>query len=283
VGFGVDKWRTVSTQGDNSNKSTSSSSRHFPNIKARIHEITESAGQAQVTLLVGQENRDWNMRVIALDINGVEHTASRGTATPSGKESVVTYSFAALSLSTMKEFQVQVRPVHWIDFQDIALQPRDRTQLGRTARRFKPTGFGKVRQVLITELFDFHKGQPGVFPTSKDGTRMYNGIERNPAWSLDHGFDADAGTNELRLLQVAIADLTNEEWETLTPADLTDRLNRGLYMPPRLPSSPGAKPPLTYGFRTRDNTMGMLQILAFTQREAGATLRYKLMEPAHYE
>jgi len=69
----------------------------------------------------------------------------------------------------------------------------------------------------------------------------------------------------------------------LTPTELIDRMNHGFYGPTRLPSTPGAKPPLTHGFRTRQGNYGLLQIMGFSENWPGVQLRYKLVERAHFE
>jgi len=228
-------------------------------------------------------DENWMAGVVAVDTNGVEHSGATSAGTPVEKTSVLSYTFYKLPLAQVKEFCVQVRPVHWIEFRDLALDPRDRTLLGKSARPFKPAGFGKAKEIEITELYDFDAGVEGVFPTATDGTKSHAGMERNPSWIVNHGFDVDAGTNELRLAQMQIVDAKTAEWETLTSTELVERMNRGLYGPPRLPSTPGAKPPLTHGFRTRQGNYGLLQITGFAENEARVRLRYKMMERAHFE
>jgi hypothetical protein len=146
-----------------------------------------------------------------------------------------------------------------------------------------PTGFGAEREVSFTEMFDFDAGQAGEFPVQKDGTKFYDGIERNPSWMMRHGYDADAGTNELRLLQMTIVDLKKDEWNTMTVKELDRLLHTRIYMPPRLPFAANTVLPVSYGFRTRDNRMGLLQITALSSNSATVTLRYKMLERAHFE
>src|SRR5205085_1686926 len=116
LGFGLEGWRTISTHDRAGNNSASVGLPGVPDLHARVQQISESAGQAQLTILLGQENRKWSLRVIARDTNGIEHTSSRNLGTPVGKSSVWTYNFLDLPLGRVKEFLVQVRPVHWIEF-----------------------------------------------------------------------------------------------------------------------------------------------------------------------
>ena len=283
LGFSLTAWQTMSTHDRSGQNSTSHGLPGVPDLHALVHQIGENAGHAQVTMLLGKENEDWNVRVVAVDTNGVEHTAHGGTGTPMEATTVWTYDFNSLPLPSTREFRVQVRPVHWVEFKDIALVPRDRSRVGKSTRTFKPTAFGQVKEAHITELFDFDRGLAGVFPTGKDGTKFYHGIERNPSWSQNHGYDVDAGTNELRLLQMPIADITREEWDHLDPTEITERLNQRLYHPSRLPPLNNTKLPEFHAFRTRDNAMGLLQVLSFEEGRPGATVRYKLVERAHFE
>jgi hypothetical protein len=188
-----------------------------------------------------------------------------------------------LPRAQVREFQVQVRPVHWVEFRDVPIEPKDRSSLAKSARNFKPTGFSEIREMEVMELFDLDTGRAGVFPTASDGTKTYRGVERNASWSRSRGFDVDAGTNELRLLQMGVADVSNAEWETLTPRQVEERLNRGMYGPPHLPSQPKVKLPVTHAFRTQDGGAGLLQILEFTKDGAGVNMRYKVIERVHFE
>jgi len=104
-----------------------------------------------------------------------------------------------------------------------------------------------------------------------------------PACLLAQGAETEGGTNELRLLQMQMIDIKSEKWETMTPTELIERMGHELYGPPRMPSTPGAKPPLTHGFRTRQGNYGLLQITGFVKDQAGVQLRYKLMERAHFQ
>ncbi len=176
-----------------------------------------------------------------------------------------------------------MRPRHWIEFRDIALEPSRQVRESRGARRLKATAFGEVREIQFTDLFDFDTGKLGDFPRAHDGSQSFDGVERNPSWIRQHGFDAEARAGQLNLFAVAIVDVPNAEWNTLTPAALEERFSHSFYGPPRLPSAPGATLPVTYGFRTQDGATGLLQLMALDSRQPGATLRYRLIERAHFE
>jgi predicted Ser/Thr protein kinase len=284
VGFGLDQWETAFTVDLNRNVTPAKALPKLRNLRPQVHQILENAGTAQVTMVLGEQDRNWDIiRLVAVDTNGMEHAYARGSGTPADSKSIWTYEFRGLPLAKVKEFRVQARPIHWLKFPDVALEPRDRAAVGRSTRKFVPTRLSAPEEAHITELFDFETGMPGEFPSDQNKSKKLNGIERNPAWMLSHGYDVDAGTNELKLLQMEIVDLKQDEWEQLTPKELSERLRRQMYGPSRLPSTGGAALPVQYGFRTRDNTIGMLQLVAFDKAKAGVTVRYRLIERAHYE
>jgi hypothetical protein len=194
-----------------------------------------------------------------------------------------TYTYHQLPLAKVKQFEVQVRAVQWIEFRDVQLQPRDRGAVGRSTKKFVPTAFGPEREVQITEMFDFDSGQAGEFPVQPDGTKFFRGIHRNSSWMVQHGYDVDAGTNELRVLQMTVTDLKNNDWDTITANEFERRMHAQIYMPQRLPSAPKPTLPVAHGFRTRDNAMGVLQITALSTDSTAVTLRYKLLKRAHFE
>ncbi len=124
VGFDFATWQTVCTHDRNGNGNFPKTPPGVPNLHAQVHRVGENNGQAFVTLSLAQESRDWKTRVIAVDTNGVEHADHLGTATPADKNAVLTYDFLQLPLARVREFRVQVRPVHWVEFRGVALKPR---------------------------------------------------------------------------------------------------------------------------------------------------------------
>jgi hypothetical protein len=162
------------------------------------------------------------------------------------------------------------------------LNPRDRSALSQDARRLVPTAWGAEREIHITEYFDFDQGVHGVFPTAPDGTQLYRNTYRNPSWARERGFDAEAGTNELRVTPMFIIDLQATEWDSISIPEFEKKMNV-YYGPPVLPSTKNAKLPLTHGFKTADGATGILQIGGFDPGVAGVHLRYKLIERAHFE
>lgn len=283
LGFALGLWQTISTHASDQSSSTQTLLPEVPRFDAKVHQVGETAGAAEVTMVIAKQSRDWDLRVIAVDTTGEQHTYQNASGTPAEPAMIWTYTFRELPLAKVKQFEVQVRPVHWIEFRDVMLQPLDRSAVGRSARTFVPTRFGPEREVQVTELFDFDTGQAGEFPVQKDGTKVVDGIERNSSWMMRRGYDVDARTNGLQILRMNIVDLKNDEWDTMEAAELHRRLRTQIYGPPRLPAASSAALPIAHGFRTMSDGMGILQITALDRNQAAVTLRYKMIERAHFE
>jgi hypothetical protein len=280
LGFGMGLWQTLSTHASDRSSSTQTLLPEYPRIDAKVHQVGERDGEAEVTMVITKPSRDWDMRVIAVDSKGAQHTYQGASGTPAEPAMLWTYTFRKLPLANVKQFELQLRPVQWIEFRDVRLQPSDRGAVGRSSRTFVPTRLGPEREVQVTEMFDFDTGKAGAFPVQKDGTKFVDGIERNSSWMMRHGYDVDAGTDGLRVLQMSIVDLKSNEWDTVTPGQLDRLLRTQIYGPPLLPT-PAAALPATHGFRTKTDGMGILQITSLDK--SAVTLRYKLIERAHLE
>ena len=282
-GFAVGLWQTLSIYSGDQSSITQTLLPEYPKLEAKVHQVGENNGGVEVTMVIPNPGKDWDLRVIAVDTNGAEHTYQGANGTPAEPAMLWTYTFPNLPMARLKQFELQLRPVQWIDFGDVMLQPRNRSAVGRSTRKFIPTRLTQEREVRFTEMFDFDKGQAGEFPVQKDGTKVVDGIERNASWMIRHGYDVDAGTNGLQVLQMRIIDLKSNEWDTITTTELDRRLRTQIYGPSRLPAAPDAALPVAHGFRTMSDGMGILQITALDKEKVAVTLRYKLIERAHFE
>ncbi len=284
LGFGLAPWQTVSIHGADGNSVRRETVRGLPPVEATIHQISEADGEAQLTMLVRYPRREWQMKIVAINAKGEENisSSSRGSQGDDDQAAVWSYKFWRMPLAQVKEFRVMMRPIDWIEFRDIPLNPVDRGVLGRSARKLVPTAWGLEKEVHITEYFDFDKGAHGFFPTAPDGTQLYRNTYRNPSWSRERGFDVEAVTNELRVTPTFIIDLKASEWDSISIPEFEKRMNV-YYGPPVLPSTKNAKLPLTHGFKTMEGAMGILQIASFDTNRPGVHLRYKIIERAHFE
>lgn len=270
VGLGLEPWRTIVTQSATNYYGTQHRLPDDPPWTVNLsHGAAEARGEAQISYVFGDHGKGWAHRLVAVDTHAVEHVPSRVTATPADRFKLYTAAFRALPLAAVKEFRMQVRRVHWVGFRDVVLEPR--TPLAR----LKPALFGPALERTFEELVDFDTGRTADFPPGQPGEPPFVGVGANVLWAQENGFDAVAGTDELQVLDMIGTSLTPAEWETLSPEALRQRL---MEQPSRLRSlrpSPGHDGPATYGFRTREGGLGMVQLVALDPARPAVTVRFK--------
>lgn len=123
-GLRFDTWRPVAAfdQGDSRRVQTWSQSGE-PRWIANINHVSDNGTDTLVTAVLNSDMKDWRMRVVAIDLDGKEHPYNRGNATPTENATTWTCTFPNLTLDRIQQFQVQVQPVHWIEFRDVPLSP----------------------------------------------------------------------------------------------------------------------------------------------------------------
>jgi predicted Ser/Thr protein kinase len=280
IGFGIAEWRTIALHEPQRRSSTHTRKPGDPRWKTRIHQVGEANGSVQVTLVHGPEDQDWTSRVIAVDTNGHAHSYvnaySSEIGTSAEKTKIWTATFRELPLASVKEIQVQVRRVHWIEFRDVALQPN------RPVPQARPAIFTPVQEIEFSELIDFDTGRTAHYPAGKPRRDLFDGFGEEILWMQENGFDAAAGTGELHPLDMLFVALENADWDNLGPDEFIQRLYHGLYKPRVLKPLKEGELPATFGFRTREDGFGMLQIVAFAEDRPGATVRFKLVQDHHF-
>ena len=95
----------------------------MPWWNANLHNRAETAGGVQVTLVLSAMPPGWNTRMVLIDTNDVVHTYNQASGMPGETAGTWTYTFAGLTLSQVKAFEFQVRPIHTVVFKDVALEP----------------------------------------------------------------------------------------------------------------------------------------------------------------
>jgi len=131
IGVGLQDWRTIMSFAPADNQTRYAREPGDPPWDARLHQIVDNAGSAQITMLFKVVDPNWNNRLVAVDTNGVVHehpSVGTGTGgaifvTPNPEETTWTYTFRNLPLGSVKEFRVQVVQIHWTEFRDVALDP----------------------------------------------------------------------------------------------------------------------------------------------------------------
>jgi serine/threonine protein kinase len=270
IGFALAEWKPLVRFEPISGSSIRSPQAGGPDWEIVHHGSVNSTEGAKATLVFGKEDRRWKRRLVAVDTNGVEYAHTDESTSASGKSSVWTYTFRDVPLYSIAELRVEARPVHWIEFRDIALAPRTPVPGPRVF------SYGPVLERKFDGLLDLDTGELGEFPTRDTGRNLAEGVGQNIAWMQERGFDAEARADELGLVGTTIAALDGRDWDSLTPGMLGYHLRDSGAKPTRLVPIDG-RLPATFGFRTREGGSGILQIIAFGGQRPGATLRYKLV------
>jgi MFS family permease len=311
LGYGLETWRTIATHDAKFQSHLQQRNAGDPNWVVNLHHApTDTKEGAQIAVVFGPEDRLWQHRMVAVDTNDVEHPVSQGHGTPIERLMLWTYTFHQLPLVAAKEFRFQVRPVHWIEFPDVALAPRaplpppkyqpfgpglERSlneaadfDRGKVATANAPAvtrdpvpqaaTFGPAREQTFTGFIDFDTGATAGLPEDDEA---FNPFEITPSlldWMQQNGLDAHASAGKLETLGVGIVDLADGDWDSLKPDELASRLQTsGRFQIELRPDADGGSP-ATFGFRTREGGAGMLQLVAFGGPKVGATVRYKLVK-----
>jgi predicted Ser/Thr protein kinase len=134
--------------------------------------------------------------------------------------------------------------------------------------------YGPVIELTFSELLDLDTGKTAGFPKSKDPGALVPDL----GWMQEQGFDAAAGPGKLDLLGVTIVNLMAEDWDSMVPARLIERLDTAGKFVGEFQSSEDASTRPTFGFRTREGGVGILQPARVNGPNVGMTVRYKLAQ-----
>jgi hypothetical protein len=275
LGFGLGSWQTVLTCDANGREHGRWMLENQTNLQIHVHQISETADGATATVLLGKAaSEDWNVRVTALDINGVEHSALY----PKQKtESVQTYVIRNVSVAKVREFQVQVNPVHWVEFRGVLLAPR------RPVPPPTSLEFGPMREITFSGLIDFDTGRTSDLPPARvDSKYPFTSILDNIRWMRLEGYDAVAASTGLLPRDLLCFPLAGRDWDNLTALDAVQR-SYGSLITTELTLPRDAQLPATYCLRTREGSIVLLQLIAIDAGQSRATVRYKLVQSVRAE
>jgi predicted Ser/Thr protein kinase len=276
VGLGLEPWRTVTTHHLSGRTVSHSSRPGDPKWVANLHQVSDTDNGVQATLVFESEPKGWKVRLVAFDANGVEHSYSRASGTPSDKSATWTYSFHGLKSEAVKEFQVQVQPLHWLEFRNVALQPASPGPVPQ------PLRFGLVRKAEFTGGIDLDTGET---------MNSTSGVEELPS---DTKLDLVAGVY-LKTIGLRVVVFEPSAWDTLSPFELEMRLGGSEYFPTALKLTENDRIPdglridadktkwmvdaetPVFGFQTRDGTVGLLRIEAMALGRAAAKIEFRTL------
>jgi hypothetical protein len=215
--------------------------------------------------------------MIAIDLQGVEHLATRSTRSMSSKAQLWTSVFGELPVASIREVRVEAQRIHWIEFRDIALFP---SQAVAEPHR---TRFGEVTELVVDGLLDLDTGLQAYRPVPAvhspasgvvNATLPQGTAHRDAEDMAKAGYDLEAADRTLEFYFMAVAYMDARDWDRLSPDELRYRLRELSSTPVKLePPSPVL--PITLGFGTRQGAIGLLQILSFADDRAAATVRFK--------
>ena len=124
IGIDSGVWRIISTLDIHKKAYNRPRRAGDPDFNVDWDESLDRDGNASVTLLLNIDHRFCEAEVTAMDTNGIAYHSSGTGSSQSGKTAVYQFDFPKLPIGELMEFQAKVRPVRWIVFPDIALQPK---------------------------------------------------------------------------------------------------------------------------------------------------------------
>jgi hypothetical protein len=126
VGVSMGDWDTVITRKADSDGGTSSFSRDGRQWTVTFEKATEGtlADTTQVKLTTTLSYPEMYSQLVAVTSDGNKHATSIGYHGGNGAA-----VFQNLPLSSIKEFQFQVRPYYWVEFKNVSLQSGQKTEV----------------------------------------------------------------------------------------------------------------------------------------------------------
>jgi hypothetical protein len=139
IGVSMGAWETVISRKPDSD-GTSTFSRNGQEWTVTFHKATQSyepnaEASTQVILSSLYTYGLWTKRLVAVTSDGSEHATSIGHNLGGDNGKAV---FRGLPLSSIKEFRLQVRPYHWVEFQNVSLRSGRKTDV-KVVRRHSQT------------------------------------------------------------------------------------------------------------------------------------------------
>ncbi|MFA9480006.1 M56 family metallopeptidase [Phycisphaerales bacterium AB-hyl4] len=280
----------------------------------------EQRGDA-VVIDVSHAIMDRAVRLVSTDNAGNQHIASPQRRGRGGDVQSLRYTFDGLTLEQLDTLSVESRPYRWVEFRNVSLQPGHETEVevevvvgqadsveGETDEevsalepeddhRDAEPAFGLVIEHTIepygrseNDRLSFLDLDTGEQPMPKPDIREADSADFT-RWAEDAGIDLIRNQQQPthdaypilthRLLAFPVDD---GAWDQYHPRTLVDFFNHLAHLEPATVGLLDAKGelPLTYRFKTRAGSVGVLQITGFTNT-GGVQVQYKLVENYHHE
>ena len=282
VGVAMGAWETVAqTKPNHSGRSeVSRQARKWTVSFLQSEEVNGSA-----SIAVNHTVKEWEVRVVAVDTNGkVWATAGSQLNYAANGSAGTTATFAGLPLAQVKEFRFQVRPCHWVEFRNVALNPATQNELSAQPAEFGPVlervvPFSapcamKYLQFRTGDIFAIGDGPGDTSDHAKEWRRAEatGGLDASVEGWEDGVHFVGRGCIFIRQ--------QSQRWETLTAKEAVERFKYEPFLQGVL-EIPKKDLPATYLFKTARGQCGVLHIIGLTDDQQGwnrlsVNLRYKL-------
>lgn len=274
VGVATAPWRVVLRHMPATHQTVHLTEPRDPRWGFQVHGTADTVDGAQVTLVMGQLDPDWRMQVVAADPTGKVWPARMvtGSGTPGGDDQIQTCVFTGIQLASVKEFRVEVRRVHWVEFRGVRLQASGKLPEAQMLR------FAEGQVITFDELIDLDSGRATDYPPADPGENPLAGVGETVLRAREMGFDAAAGLDGLQILQTQFALLDDADWDRLDPYEVIDRLHRGRFAPRILKPARADGTGRVYAFETRDGGMGMLRLKTLSDTAPRVTIELRRIE-----
>jgi len=269
VGFLTGPWVTVLTKDTSSQSGTLSWHPGEPQWQGTIQDAVATDKGCAVTYNFGPQDANWKYRMVAIDTNGLVRRSTMATASPVSSSTVWMERFDGLALDAVKEFRIEVRPMLWAEFRNIALEPRS----GLPAPDSLAFGESGIREIPALTLIDLDTGRTADLPPDTSQAGPPGGLVENALWARRNGFDAMAGADGLEVLEMEFAPADSNAWDNLTPKQVIDGLHRNAFATRIL------RPDSTYHYHTRDGGYGLVQVLEAKPASGTVPVRLKPVRP----
>jgi hypothetical protein len=171
------------------------------------------------------------------------------------------------------------------------IQYREPEETNRTTSFVvRAPGFGPVIEKVVTGMIDLENGTLMDWPLPEQADEAaparYAWInDKDPKawpWMRERGIDAVDANRGLLGVDLMLAPLQSNDWQTLTPEELREKL-RTEPLPQTRHSANFGQVPGTYAIRTREGSLGVLEVLGATDGprwipSPGVKIRYKLVD-----
>lgn len=95
---------------------------------------------ASTTVAPGSRARNWHLRVVARNQDGIEQEAIQASqGGPEVQRSQWTFHFGDWTAAQIRDIRVEAQLLHWVEFPDVALRPPSQPAFQTTATRYVPT------------------------------------------------------------------------------------------------------------------------------------------------